>query len=518
MDIQQRLEEHLKKFNSAPFLFVGSGFSRRYLDSEDWENLLRRFSELIRPNRFPYYKSTAEGRLEVAAGLMARDFHQKWWDDELFNESRDEFGEQATDISSPLKIEISKYLREKTYIFGRNEQNDLEIEALKNVVIDGIITTNWDTLLEQVFPDQFQKYIGQKELLFSTTQEVGEIYKIHGCCTDPDSLVLTDSDYGNFHKNNPYLAAKLLTIFIEHPVIFIGYSMSDENIQEILTSITSCLSREHLDKLQDRLIFLQRKNEGEEDTFHAGPLTINGNSIIVTTIKTNDFSLVYNALAKYKRKFSAKQLRQIKTQLYEIVKTSDPQDKIYVTDVEGNLDSPNVQFVIGVGVANKFGEIGYEPIPIKKLYEEIVNDGQSFDYEKIVQNLPTFFRLDYYLPVFKFVSLSEIPINELDDRVRRHLNVNADDFITLSNRRKLPLIRETYRNIEGLFENFDDIDRIIEYIPLLEKDQINLNILKEFIIENLEILDYPNGMTRSNFRKLIRFYDWLVFSSKIINC
>jgi hypothetical protein len=71
MDIQQKLEEHLKRFNSAPFLFVGSGFSRRYLDSEDWENLLRRFSELIRPNRFPYYKSTAEGRLEVAAGLMA---------------------------------------------------------------------------------------------------------------------------------------------------------------------------------------------------------------------------------------------------------------------------------------------------------------------------------------------------------------------------------------------------------------------------------------------------------------
>lgn len=167
--------------------------------------------------------------------------------------------------------------------------------------------------------------------------EIGEIYKIHGCCTDPDSLVLTDVDYGDFHKNNPYLAAKLLTIFIEHPIIFIGYSMSDDNIQSILTSITSCLSREHLDKLQDRLIFLQRRGAGEEDTFHAGPLTINGSSIIVTTIKTNDYSLVYNALGKYKRQFSAKQLRQIKSQLYEIVKTSDPQNKIYVADVEGNF-------------------------------------------------------------------------------------------------------------------------------------------------------------------------------------
>lgn len=515
MDIQKKLEEHLKKFHSAPFLFVGSGFSRRYLNTENWEYLLRRFSELIRPGRFPYYKSTAQGKLEVAAGLMAKDFHQKWWDDEQFEESRDEFGERATDISSPLKIEISKYLRAKTYSYGEDPQNDREIEALKNVVIDGIITTNWDTLLEQIFPDQFQKFVGQRELLFSTTQEIGEIYKIHGCCTDPDSLVLTDVDYGDFHKNNPYLAAKLLTIFIEHPIIFIGYSMSDDNIQSILTSITSCLSRDHLDKLQDRLIFLQRKGEGEEDTFHAGPLTINGSSIIVTTIKTNDYSLVYNALGKYKRQFSAKQLRQIKSQLYEIVKTSDPQNKIYVADVEGNLESPDVQFVIGVGVANKLGEIGYEPIPIKLLYEEVVTGAQTFSYEKITQSLPTIFRVDRFIPLFKFVAYSGIAYNDLDERVKRRLNISADDFITMTNRRKIDTIRSRCNNIEDLIELYEDIDKVIEYIPLLAQERINQETLKEFILENLEILDYKSGLTYSNFRKLIRFYDWLVYSDKI---
>lgn len=294
--------------------------------------------------------------------------------------------------------------------------------------------------------------------------------------------------------------------------------MSDENIQSILTSITSCLSKEHLDKLQDRLIFLQRKNETEEDIFHAGPITINGNSIIVTTIKTNDFSQVYKALSKYKRQFSAKQLRQIKSQLYEIVKTSDPQNKIYVSDVEGNLDSSEVEFVIGVGVASKFGEIGYEPIPIKQLYEDIVNDQPEFDYDKITQSLPTFIRLDRYLPMFKFISLSsEELIQGLDSRIVTRLSkIDGDSFITITNRRKLEFVRHECRTIEGLMEHFEEFDKVIEYIPLLDKNCIDRDFLKEFIIENIEILEYKSGWTYSNFRKLIRFYDWLVYSERVL--
>ena len=85
---------------------------------------------------------------------------------------------------------------------------------MKNLKIDGVITTNWDTLAESIF-DKFTTFIGQRELILSSTLNMGEIYKIHGCITKPNSMVLTDNDYKEFKDRNPYLSAKLITLFMD---------------------------------------------------------------------------------------------------------------------------------------------------------------------------------------------------------------------------------------------------------------------------------------------------------------
>ena len=44
--MENKILEYIGHYNTAPFLFVGSGFSRRYLGLEDWEGLLKRFASL----------------------------------------------------------------------------------------------------------------------------------------------------------------------------------------------------------------------------------------------------------------------------------------------------------------------------------------------------------------------------------------------------------------------------------------------------------------------------------------
>lgn len=104
-----------------------------------------------------------------------------------------------------------------------------EIALLSQLSVDGIITTNWDLLLETLFPD-YKVFVGQGEMLFSNPQSIAEIYKIHGSASRPASLVLTKEDYTDLENKNPYLAAKLITLFVEHPIVFIGYSLTDRNV------------------------------------------------------------------------------------------------------------------------------------------------------------------------------------------------------------------------------------------------------------------------------------------------
>ena len=231
MTLREDLLTHLEQFHTAPFLFVGSGVSRRYLALEDWEGLLRRFAALTgRP--YEYFRSTANGNFPKIATEIARELHPLWWSSENFSDSREKYLSEAVTNQSALKIEISRYFEEVSATAGSSSVLAEELEMLRRATVDGIITTNWDLLLEDTFPD-FEVYVGQDELLFAASQGIGEIYKIHGCCSRPNSLVATEEDYDRYNTRNAYLAAKLQTVFAEHPIVFLGYSLNDSNVSDL---------------------------------------------------------------------------------------------------------------------------------------------------------------------------------------------------------------------------------------------------------------------------------------------
>ena len=415
--ISENIADILKLKGTGPFLFVGSGLSRRYIGLEDWAGLLSHFCGSIKD--FNYYYSKSNGNLPSAATLMAADFHEVWWSLPEFDASRRSFGDMATQISSPLKFEIARYIDSKDLTKDLTAEALLELPRLQTLNVDGIITTNWDRLLEKAFPE-YSSFIGQKELLFSNAHGIAEIYKIHGCTSQPDSLVLTQEDYADFEKRNPYLAAKLITIFVEHPVIFIGYSVSDPHIQAIIASIAKCVGQEKIAAFQENLIFLNRSTTGREEVVEHH-FRFDDTAVSVRQFLTNDFGAVFSAISANKRKLPAKFLRFFREQVYELVKNVDePNDKIAVVDFADVESEENIEFVIGVGVAkeqrerhNKLNEIiekqlagrGYAGISPQDVFRDYLSDAPDLQPEPLLDIVyPIISRnSNRFIPVFKYL-------------------------------------------------------------------------------------------------------------------
>jgi hypothetical protein len=504
MSFNEDLFNKLDEFASSPFLFIGSGFSRRYLKAEDWEGLLRKYAdELDTP--FEKYRSLAGGNWSKVGKLIAKDYHGYWFDSDSKKEERNLHLQDMVDYSSPLKVSIARHLLS---LNPENQEEYLseEIEKLKSAKINGIITTNYDLLCESIFP-QFKVYKTQGELIFSALQEVGEIYKIHGCCSEPNSIVITEDDYHEYNSKNAYIAAKLLTVFLEHPTIFMGYSISDENVRTILTSIIACLDQEQVNELSERLFFVQYVPEHEgEPLIDKYEFEIGGGMLPLTRIRTNGYIEVIDVLNQLSQKFPAALLRKMKEHIYELVNTNDPTEKIAVVDFDTETDLEKVDVVIGVGVSgNK--EKSYETYTRFDIAEDILYDNKEFDIQELTsKTLPKLVKASTWVPVYKYYVACEDQEN-LDPKIVSAANKPLADWSkanTYSYKEKS--INEQFESIESVLA-VNSADKAVKIILLLDLDKIVLEDLEGFLKENFELTkDQQNS---SYYMKLVCLYDRL---------
>lgn len=506
MNIEDDLNNLFSHRASGPFLFLGSGFSRRYMNLEDWEGLLSLFC--VTGKSYQYFKSSANGEIPTSAKLIAEDFHDYWWTSDTFKESRNEYEKNIINKTSPLRYEISKYLINKTEEKVKSLEFEDEIELLKACDVDGIITTNWDGLIEHLF-EGYTTYIGQEELLFSNTYNIGEIYKIHGCSTKPESLILTDHDYYDYNNKNAYLASKLITIFVEHPVIFIGYSITDDNIRSLLKSISLCIGTNKLEKLRDNLIFLDRNEPSNGPIIETSYLHFDNVQVPVKIIKISDFSHVYRAIHSFERKLPARVLRFCKERVYEIVQSQDPQTKMAVIDYDKVKDKNDIEVVLGLGVIGKVGETGYRSFTLHDIFEDAVYHNKNFSPDKIlditVKQLGT---KCLHIPIFKY--LNEMGISSIAEYNESELELDSyilRDFprTFCSGNEKL---FEKYNSLSfHEFKNQASINAFVTLAPYHKN--VDIKLLEEYIVENYDSLISSNK--KYFFRKLICYLDWLKY-------
>ncbi|KQQ72391.1 hypothetical protein ASF70_12720 [Rhizobium sp. Leaf321] len=293
-DITNTVEE----FGCQPILFVGSGLSKRYMGTPNWEELLAYLADKCSDidKGLGFYKQSLGTPIKI--GEEFAKLYQAWAWDKGHNEfPEDMFGDDIGP-QAYVKFMIAERLEalRPAIIDDMNPEHLHEIEALSKIKPHALITTNYDEMLEMIFPDH-ERIIGQ-QILKGQQVCVGEVYKIHGCVTDYNSLVFTATDYEEFAKKKKFLSAKLLTFFNEHPLIFLGYNAGDPNIRGILSDIDQALP----DKggVIPNVYILQWNPDLTADSWPAKDKVIpteDDRNVRVKLIEASDFKWVFDAFA-----------------------------------------------------------------------------------------------------------------------------------------------------------------------------------------------------------------------------
>jgi hypothetical protein len=322
-----------------------------------------------------------------------------------------------------------------------------------------------------------------------------------------------------FKDKSSYLAAKLMTIFMEYPIIFLGYSIGDYNVQEILTSIVSCLSADNLQRLQNRFIFVDYVPSCSGYALSPHSFSFgDGKMLAMTKIELGDFGLLYDALLCKKTTLPVKLLRLFKQEFYDFAITNITTTRLKVAELSDTRVTYE-DIVVAVGTISDFAEKGYTGITASDWYRNIVLDDLQLSSEKLLEYVfPVLKRTNPTLPIYKYLASStqQFPLIEaaISDRT-------YDFFIPASVTKQGKSYDFANRSIQGVINEkpSDDDKNYLIKIAYLHEDEILVEDLEQELLRIfkthptiLEPADnYFSQPEKSNLRRLIRIYDYLKY-------
>lgn len=504
-----QLRAALEQSQALPVLFVGSGLSRRYLGSPDWDGLLEHFAGLTsRP--ISYYRGRAGSDRPKIASLIAEEFYDPWFHESAYADSRLTFGNDVEQVADPLKFEIAQYISSHDVLV--DDGVSAELEALSRVHAHAVITTNWDTLIESRLTD-LEVFVGQQDVLFTTTQAVGEIYKIHGSVADPKTLIVTSEDYSAYWDRNPYLIAKLLTMLVEHPVLFIGYGLGDAHINKMLENLITCLTPEQIEILNDRLVFVRRAQPSEGAALQRGSMTVGAHSLSIREFVCSDFLQLFDMLGELPQRFPAKLLRRLRQSVYELTFSTEPSGRVHVLPFDAE-DMDDVEIVVGVGTMERLGEKGYSALGRADICRDMLSCETDHNAARLAADLvPRLLRGAKFVPVYYPLFLagqldgegSALDTSGLPAHGRALIN-GSTKLTPYVVRERAERQKQTFRDL--LLENDDNL--ALEYGLVCRYDVEDVVSLKDFLLAHVPTSDPVS----TQVAKLCCMYDQLVYGPR----
>ena len=498
-----KIDKFIGRFNNHPVLFIGTGMSLRYLDNTyTWDHLLKFISDKLTQNPEDYYDIKAKyhenGEFaydkvashleEVFEEIVQRERHGEF---SVINDIYYENMSKGVKISR-FKLYVATLFKELSYNSSKTE----ELKALKRVRknIGSIITTNYDKLIEDIF--EFNPLIGNDILL---SNPYGSVYKIHGCSTDSERIIITNKDYDVFEKKFELIRAQLLSLFIHNPIIFLGYSMGDKNIKDILRTIYNYVEPNSATakKIHSNFLLVEFEKDSSNLEVVEHDIVLNENQTIrINKMKTDNYLSIYTALSNLQLPVSAMDVRKVQSIVKEIY--AGGSIKVSITEDLNQLANEDKVLVIGSEKT-----INYEFQTTSEMminYFEIIEEENS-QLVSLIDKITI--QSQQYFPIYGFYSLNNQiskasilmlqQVDKLNDLINSLPDICKKEFLSISE-----IVQDTE------VANSHKINTIVHSIMNRE---IPLTDVEQYL-RNFE------NRTATDYRKVLCAYDLIKFEPK----
>ena len=510
----------LQKFNRIPMLFIGSGISRRYLQNyPSWSELIQRVattigisdSQLLAIQQEITDTNPSEiiGKINAkVASRLTKIFRDKVISGSVSLEHI--FSKEEIDYIINQNITFSKMLIAQDllgYSINTNAKYKSELAELKKLQnhIGAVVTTNYDKFLEKEIFSNFDVFIEQSQYYMTECTGIGEIYKIHGSVESPNTLIFTEEDYLHFQNNLKVIAAKLLNLALEYPIIFIGYSLEDENVLDILHTLVDSLTEKQLETLSENLIYVNWVRNEKFLKESQKSITRDGKTLTLTCINTDNYFVLYKHLQKFVPAEKPERVRKYKKMIHQlIIKSNGGQATIIANDNLDKLNADN-KLVVAFSDMETLADIGLTGIGVEEIIKWVLEKNNTIT-PKIARSIFEKYYLSsrvsasQYVPMFYLAKFCDEFKNEQklitmkDNLLAWVERINGDS--------KYPLLKK-----EELKEKPSSLADY-KYIPCIIKAYENGYLSYDEYIELLNNLNSSeNYLKDSNFRKAVTYAD-----------
>lgn len=507
--------------NEFPIIFIGSGIPRRYLVKyPSWEELLEEFWRKAEQENFYGFLNKERDKIGDLSSRIDQDFeinvnvaseiekiiNMKFYNGDIEIEGLTQKEAYKNDLSpfkKALANRFSKYQIKDSYLE--------ELAHFRKMLVKSqmILTTNYDTFIEDQYNKEssynIKKYIGQRGF-FQQTIGYSEIYKIHGCISEPKSLVIGKTDYELYDENSILISAKVISMLLHSPIIFLGYSLTDRNVRKLIKSFAMSLSDQEKEELEKRLLLVQWEKGSEklvEQVINDPDLGCR-----LTAIRTDNYSLIYDKIAEINQGVAPAEVRRyqhvIKQLIIEKGKAGSLQSVLVspneLDDIEKNLKDRNI--VVAIGDSKLIFNM---PNVVEYILDYIRDDTE--------QNNDTMLRFiasqnNNILPFWRYLSEESILKSSLAESEKEKLRKRLRTFVDVKDQIDLLQFTEKYNSLEEI-KNAGLKEYHKHCVVAANIDTIGIEKCREYIIDELNKIKSKGEIkVPTTLRRLALIYDF----------